>query len=73
MAGHEVDGLRGDVLGSHNQIAFVLAIFVIHQDDEFALFDVSNGVFDAMKRCGHRSHIDLIVSDSFSMEGQFII
>ena len=37
MTGHEVDSLGRDVLGRHNEIAFILAIFVIDEDDEFAL------------------------------------
>ncbi len=47
---HEVDVLGLDALGGHDQIAFVLAIFVIHEDDHLALADVFNQFFDAIER-----------------------
>ncbi|OIQ64446.1 hypothetical protein GALL_540040 [mine drainage metagenome] len=33
MGGHEVDRLRGDMLGGEHQVALVLAVFLIDQDD----------------------------------------
>ena len=55
MFGHEIDGLGRDVLGRHDEIAFIFAIFVIDEDDEFPFLDVPNGVFDAVKGRGHDS------------------
>ena len=36
VAGHEVDGFRGDVLGGQGQVAFVFAVFVVDHDDHAA-------------------------------------
>jgi hypothetical protein len=33
VGGHEVDGLGRDVLGGHHEVALVLAVFFIDQDD----------------------------------------
>jgi len=33
VAGHEVDDLRRGLLGGDGQIAFVLAVLVVHDDD----------------------------------------
>ncbi len=53
MLGHEIDGLGGGVLSGDDEIALILTIFVIHQDDEFPAFDVADGGLDAVKRrCG---------------------
>src|SRR5208282_2095933 len=30
---HEVDGFGRDFFGGHGQVAFVLAVFIVHQDD----------------------------------------
>ena len=40
MLGHEVDRLRRDELGREDQIAFVLAILLVHQDDHAAALDI---------------------------------
>ncbi len=53
MPGHEVDSRRRDMLSSHDEIAFVLTIFVIDKDDELSALDIPNGVFDAVKRSSH--------------------
>ena len=37
MLGHEVNGFRRDELRRHDQIAFVLAVGIVHDDDHFAL------------------------------------
>ncbi|MCY1466670.1 hypothetical protein D9M71_850470 [compost metagenome] len=50
MLGHEVDVLGLAALGGHDQVAFVLAVFVIHEDDHLALADVFNQFFDAIER-----------------------
>ena len=45
MLEHEVDLLRGYLLGGDNQIAFVLAVLVINDDDELTFLKVGNGLF----------------------------
>ncbi|MCY1431774.1 hypothetical protein D9M71_477510 [compost metagenome] len=50
VLGHEVDVLGLAALGGHDQVAFVLAVFVIHEDDHFALADVFDQFFDAVER-----------------------
>ena len=49
-ARHKVDVLGLTTLGGHDQVAFVLAVFVIHKDDHLALADVFNQFFDAVER-----------------------
>ena len=49
MPGHEIDGLGRDLFGGDDQIAFIFPIFIVDQDDEFALFDVPDCVFDAVE------------------------
>ena len=45
MGGHEVDRLRGHHLGGHGQVALVLPVLVIHQDDHLAGPDILNRLF----------------------------
>ena len=33
---HEVDGVGGDLFGGHTEVALVLAVLVIHEDDHAA-------------------------------------
>ena len=49
---HEVDGLGRDLLGRHAQVAFVLPVLVIHEDDHLAGLDVGDRVFDRANRPG---------------------
>ena len=49
VSSHEIDGFRGDFLGSHDEIAFVFAILVVHEDHHAAMGNVRNDVFDAIK------------------------
>lgn len=42
--GHEIDDLRGHFLSRADEIAFVFAVFVINDDDNFAVANVTNGV-----------------------------
>jgi hypothetical protein len=53
MPGHEIDGLRGHLFCSNDQVAFVFPVFVVDQDHEFAPLDVANGVFDIVERLRH--------------------
>src|SRR6266446_1623748 len=43
---HEVDGVRGDFLGCHGEIAFVFAVLVVNEDDHAALANFFDGFFD---------------------------
>src|SRR5690606_25162372 len=49
VSGHEVDVFRAYLLGGNDEVAFVLAIPVIHQDDHFALANVFDDFFDAVQ------------------------
>ena len=46
VAGHEVDGLGRNVLRSEGQVALVLAVFVIDDDDHAAGADLGDGARD---------------------------
>jgi hypothetical protein len=43
---HEINGGRGGELGRHNEIAFVFAVLVIYDDDDFAVLDVLDSLFN---------------------------
>ncbi len=43
---HEVDGFGRDLFGSHGQVAFVFAIFIVNKDDHAALADFGEGLFN---------------------------
>ena len=45
-AGHEVDGLGGDQVGGHGQIALVLPVFIVDHDDHAAGADLGHGFID---------------------------
>ena len=47
---HEVDRLGRDLLGRDRQVAFVLAILVVDDDDHLAVADRLDGVLDRCKR-----------------------
>ena len=49
---HEVDGVGADVVGCHQQIAFVLAVFFVNQNDDASGAQVSHDVFN--RGDGHR-------------------
>ena len=46
VARHEVDVLGAHLGGGHDQVAFVLAILVVHDDDHAALPDVGEDLVD---------------------------
>ena len=50
VLGHEVDGLGSDFFRRHGEVAFVLAVFVVHQHDLPALADFLEGFLDGGKR-----------------------
>src|SRR5579875_950285 len=45
--GHEVDRLGGDFFGGHGEVAFVFAVFVVHEDNHAALADFFEGFFNS--------------------------
>ena len=45
-AGHEVDGLGADVVGREHQVAFVFAVFFVHENDHAAGGELGHDVFD---------------------------
>ena len=51
--GHEIDGGGRDVLAGHDEVALVLAVFIIHDDDHFPPADVRNDGFDAVESFFH--------------------
>ena len=46
---HKVDGFRADFLGGHNEVAFVLSILIIGDNDHAALADVFKAIFDRVE------------------------
>ena len=46
---HEVDVLRRNLLGGHDEIALVLAILVVDNDDELALAEILDGLVDGVE------------------------
>jgi hypothetical protein len=55
MLGHEIDGMRGHLFRRNDEVAFIFPVFIVHQDDELALFDVADGVFDTIERAWHNA------------------
>jgi hypothetical protein len=49
VRGHEIDRLRGHLLGSHHEIPLVLAVGVIGNDDHAAGPDFLQDIFDRIK------------------------
>ncbi len=65
VAGHEVDGLGSDVLGGQGEVALVLAVLVVDDDDHAAGADFGEGAGDvgegrgddAIGRAGGLGHV----------------
>ncbi len=49
MRRHEVDRLGRDELGRADEVAFVLSVFVVRDDDEPPLTDIFNRLFYGSK------------------------
>src|SRR5439155_1028659 len=49
VLGHEVDGLRRDLVGGHDEIALVLAILVVDDHEDASRADLLDGRLDARK------------------------
>ena len=56
VLGHEIDGVRSDLLGGHREVAFVFTIFVVHEDDHAALANVFDGFLDRSEVGAQVSH-----------------
>jgi len=54
--GHKVDGVRGDFFGGQGEIAFVLAIFIVDEDDHASLTNFFYRFLYGAKRRGHLGH-----------------
>ena len=54
LFGHEVDRLRSGELGGKREVALVLAIFVVNDDDHAPLANVFERLLDGRKRGSHR-------------------
>ena len=50
MRGHEVDDLGRDVLGRAHQVALVLAVLTVQDDDRLALAQVLDHFRDVVER-----------------------
>ena len=48
MGCHEVDRLRRHLLGCHDEIAFILTIFIVDKNDHMALLDCGDGVLNGV-------------------------
>src|SRR5437899_2249533 len=52
VLGHEVHGFRRHPVGRHHEVALVLAIFVVHDEEDAPLTDLLDALLDGRKR-GH--------------------
>src|SRR5205823_12915263 len=52
LSRHEVDRLRGNHLGGHDEVPLVLAVLVVHDDDKLTLLDH----FDCFTDCRSEEH-----------------
>jgi hypothetical protein len=52
MLRHKINGLRRYLLGRHHQVAFILAVFVVDENDEAPFFDVFDRLIDAVEMGG---------------------
>ena len=74
MRGHEIDGLRRDLLRGHDEVAFVLAVRVIHDDDHAPGADVLDDAFDGIEgvlQGGGRRELRLSVCVHLRDEGKW--
>src|SRR4029434_941578 len=50
MTGHEIDDLGSDLLGCADEIAFILSIFVVNDNDHPSVADLCDGFLDSRNR-----------------------
>ena len=56
MRRHKVDVVSSDELGRHAEVALILAVWRIDNDDHFATSNILDGVFDWAERSFRRVH-----------------
>ena len=66
VEGHEVDGLRGHELGRHGEVALVLAVLVVADDDHPAGLDLLQRLLDRGKMCAFSLMYDLLAIPALS-------
>ena len=54
---HEVDMLGGDFLGGHDKVALVLAVLVVHNDNEFTIAEILDGLLYSVEFKFHKYNI----------------
>ena len=59
MRRHEVDGVRRRELGGDDEIALVLALGIVDDDDHLPVPDVLDGLLDRRERCDGGAHDSL--------------
>ena len=60
MPDHKGHFLRRDIFGCDDEVAFVFAVGGVEDDDEFAVFEGADGVWDAVEvelRCSIGWHL----------------
>lgn len=57
LSGHEIDLLGGCKLGRTDQVAFVLAIFIVHHDDRLAIANGRQSIGDGIETNRRNSEI----------------
>jgi hypothetical protein len=50
VARHEVDVFRAHMLGRHDQIAFILTILIVHDDDHASRTQIRKNALDRVQR-----------------------
>ena len=46
---HEIDDFGRDLFGGDDEVAFVFAVFVVHDDHDLAVAEIFDGLFDAIQ------------------------
>jgi hypothetical protein len=58
--GHKIHGGRRDELRGHDEVALVLAVGVIHDDDHSAFAEVGDDGFDGVEMIFHAAGLNLV-------------
>src|SRR5271166_503351 len=70
ILGHEIDQFRGNFFGGESQIAFVLAILIVHHHDHAAGANLLDGG-RYVRECRLRGHYNAIVANARTAAGYF--
>ena len=57
MFKHEIHLFGGYLFCGNNQVAFILAVFVIHNDDKFTFLEIFYCIFDAIESIVFHTYI----------------